>query len=638
MVQGTASIESLVKQLPHFLLDLNPEIFLSDNYVVLDFETTIIDKGSPYVSENSIVCSSWKCGPSHEAFTGQSRYLQANEFNQQELVDAILSADFWVAHNTKFEYGWLERCALPLEATLGFCTMLAEYVLLGNRSNPQMLSLERCLKRRKMKTKAGIGKQLLKAGICPSTWPERWLKPYSLQDTDGGEELFLSQRKALVQYDKLKTLFTRCIFTAPLVDIEKNGMHLDPDRSPKLQKDYNVELSRLRGEIDKITGGANPGSHPQMRKVLYEDLKFPKPAIKDKKFWGKPDKEGNPVPTTSNDYIETLKGGTQKQKKFLKLKGEHSKVVAALTKCLNKFTDCINETDDHILTAAMNQAVTVTQRLSSSGKNYKAQFQNFPRIFKPLFSARHEGWSMVEIDQAQLEYRVAVWYGQDKNGLDDILNQVDSHSITATTIFGKRFVEEPVASIRKQIRTEAKAHTFKPLYGGKSGTPDEVRYYEAFEAKHYGVVAAQKEWKKSALNTGKVTIPSGLTFYFPGTKILDNGYITNSTNICNYPVQSLATADIVPVGVTYQWHLMRIARLVSFLVNTIHDSSLGEVHPDEIEIYGKIGEYAFVDLVYTYLTKVYDIDFNVPLEAEVEVNKNWSDNADWREKYLHEKA
>ncbi|MCP5005494.1 MAG: hypothetical protein GY941_16385 [Planctomycetes bacterium] len=601
---------------------------MSDNYVVVDFETTIIDKGSPYDKENSIVCASYKCGKGHKHYTSRPEYHKSNEYGQTVLVERIEQADFWVAHNTKFEYGWLERCGLPLSNTLAFCTLLAEYVLLSNRSKPQKLSLDRCLARRGMASKDSLGKALLGAGVCPSVWPERWLKPYSLQDVVAGEELFLHQRRVLAQQNKLRTLFTRCIFTPPLVDIEKNGMHLDDQRVPILYKNYNNRLGKLRTEIDKITGGANPKSYPQMRKVLYEDLKFALP--KDKKWF-----TAGGEPTTKYEYIETLKPKNKKQRMFKIIKQEYGKVYDALSKSLKKFQDCITQTEDNILTASLNQAVTVTQRLSSTGKNFKAQFQNFARIFKPLFCARYEGWDIGEIDQAQLEYRVAVFLGQDEAGIYDIQHKVDSHTFTADEIFGAKFtVLDDASSERKNYRTKAKAHTFKPLYGGESGTKDEKRYYKAFKEKHKGITKVQNEWKMSAVNTGKVQCPSGLTFYFPGTRILEDGYVTNSTNICNYNVQSFATADIVPIGVTYQWHLMRAAKMESFLVNTIHDSSIGEVHPEEKELYREIGEFAFVDVVYDYLKKVYDVEFNVPLEAECEFNRNWADSESWRREYL----
>jgi len=186
----------------------------------------------------------------------------------------------------------------------------------------------------------------------------------------------------------------------------------------------------------------------------------------------------------------------------------------------------------------------------------------------------------------------------------------------------------------KELRTDAKAHTFKPLYGGKSGTADEVRYYTAFCKKHTGVTKVQEQWKMDAINTGKVRCASGLIFYFPNTRIKEDGYVTNSTNICNYNVQSFATADIVPIGVTFQWYLMRAAALHSFLINTVHDSAVAEVKDDEAEIFTEIAEYAHVPVVVEYLKKVYDIDFNVPLEVEVQMSENWNDSQAWREEYL----
>jgi DNA polymerase I-like protein with 3'-5' exonuclease and polymerase domains len=431
------------------------------------------------------------------------------------------------------------------------------------------------------------------------------------------------------------TAFTRNIFTPVIYDIEERGMHIDEERVKPVHRDYHTRLKALRIQIDKITGGANPKSPKQMIEVLYEQLKFKKPADTPqnrRKKWITP--AGSP--TTSFDYIQTLKPNNKTQKRFLELKKEYGKVSDALSKCLNKFVQCVDETEDHILTATLNQTITATQRLSSTGKNYGAQFQNFPRIFKPLFSAREEGWYMGEIDQAQLEYRVAVWFGQDEVGIYDIEHKVDSHSFTAEHIFGTEFTRLTDKDPQfKKLRTNAKAHTFKPLYGGQSGTANEVRYYKAFKKKHKGITAVQEEWKREACNSQKVQIPSGLWFYYPGTRINASGYVQNTTKICNYPVQSFATADIVPIGVTYQWHLMRLANMKSYLVNTIHDSSIGEVHPDEVDQYAEIGSYAFVNLVYEYLQKVFNVEFNVPLEAEAEFNKNWNDSPDWQEEYLH---
>jgi len=618
-------INELYNDLPTWLNPPDYSRYLSDNYVVVDFETTNLDKGSPYDRDNRIVSGQWKCGPDHEEFTGTTEYIRGNEYELGRLVEAIEQADFWVAHNSKFEYGWLERCGLPLEKSLAWCTQLGEYVIRSNR--PGLLNLDACLARRGYKSKDRLGKLLLKCGICPSIWPESWLEKYAKPDVYLTERLFLDQREAIVRTNKLGCIFTRNIFTPVLVDIEKNGLCLDKERVEILYRDYHHKMQDLESQLVELIGGANLNSPKQMRQVLYEDFKFKEPTAA--KWLGK-----NGDPTTKSDYILTLKPKNKKQAKLQSLQKEASNVGAALSKALNKFMDCVTERDDNILFAALIQTRTATQRLASLGKEYKAQMQNIHRIFKPLFKAREEDWLVGEFDQAQLEYRVAVFLGQDEAGMKSIVEKIDRHAITATKIFGDEFVNPSSKERRDELRTDAKADTFKPLYGGQSGTPGQVAYYEAFKAEHTGIVTAQTKWKHDALNTGRVRIPTGLTFYFPNTKMTKTGYITNSTNICNYPVQSLATADIVPVMVTYMWYFMRAAKLQSFLVNTVHDSAIAEIHPDETKVMEDIASHSGTDVVIKYLKHVYNIDFNVPLEVESKFASHWNDSEYWRKKYL----
>ena len=612
-------------KLPPWLNPPDYSRYLSDNYVVLDFETTLADDPTAYVKSNQIVCATFRGGPKHPTIAGQTLFVYGNEYCQEGLVEALEKADFWVAHNSKFEYGWLERCGLPLEKSLSWCTQIAEYVIKSNRRGN--IDLASCLRRRGMASKDKLGSLLLKNGVCPSLWPIEWISRYNIADVDTCEKLFLHQREAMKKTGKIGTLFTRCIFTPCLVDIEKNGLCLDKERVERLHDTHATALAKVVQATEELIGGANMRSPKQMAKVLYEDFGFKVPT--DSKWLGK-----NGDPTTKSEYINSLPPKNKKQKALQDLQKKYSQINAALTKSLTKFLACVRETDDGILYAELLQTRTDTQRLASRGKYYRAQMQNFARIFKPLFKARYDGWFIGELDQAQLEYRVAVFLGQDEAGLDSIIQGVDRHAVTAEKIFGKRFTEPKSKAERDFLRTDAKSRTFKPLYGGESGTNAEKEYYAAFKAEHKGVVAAQTQWKTSALNSGRVTIPSGLTFYFPDTKITETGYITNSTSICNYPVQSFATADIVPVMVTGMWYAMRGRKLKSFLVNTIHDSVITETHPEEKEIISELGELFGTKFVYIYLKEIYNVDFNVPLEVETKFASHWNDSEYWRDKYL----
>ncbi len=115
---------------------------------------------------------------------------------------------------------------------------------------------------------------------------------------------------------------------------------------------------------------------------------------------------------------------------------------------------------------------------------------------------------------------------------------------------------------------------------------------------------------------------SGLIFYYPKVKITRSGYVEYSTNIKNYPVQSLATAEIIPVAVTYMWH--RMQHLEAFMTNTIHDSIITEEPAYDTEELNCIANIAFTDDVYKYLKEVYNIDFDVELAVDNNTYNNWS--------------
>jgi DNA polymerase I-like protein with 3'-5' exonuclease and polymerase domains len=101
--------------------------------------------------------------------------------------------------------------------------------------------------------------------------------------------------------------------------------------------------------------------------------------------------------------------------------------------------------------------------------------------------------------------------------------------------------------------------------------------------------------------------------------------VSHFTQIKNYPVQSFATADIVPIA------LLHIDKLLdgmqSCVVNTVHDSIVIDVHPDEekrvIQIIQETND-ALPDLIAIR----WGLAFNVPLELEAKIGPNWLDTKD----------
>ena len=610
-------------QLPDHIASPNPELLMSDSYAVVDVETTNLEKGNASIAENQLVllCVKYSGDPVVYRHWG-------NEYEIQDVVQKISEKTLLVAHNSKMELKWLARAGMDLTQVVPYCTLIGEYLLKSNRRGALDLGT--------VSAKYGLGTKdiycnlLMKGGVCPSEMPRSILEGRCVKDVLQTEGIFLQQRELLRGSGLLACAYTRNIFTPVLADIELMGLQLDVDRVREIRKETILEYNKVLAELGEYIGDANPNSGPQMAYLLY-GIK-PKnekliPDVKHLNFKQARDHRGNIIttpagaPATSTDIIKKLKATTKRQKEFQRLWSEHARLDADLGKALDKFAKCCDEADG-LLFAQFNQAITATTRLSSSGVRYNVQFQNLARKFKPLFCSRHrdKGWTIGEIDGAQIEFRVAGYLGQDYQVYDDLVNEADIHKFTASQLNGCTEDE-----VNKEMRTLAKADTFKPLYGGMSGTEAQVRYYTAFREKYSGVTAAQDEWKTEALRTRKVVMPTGYIFYFPGTKMMNDGYITNSTQICNYPVQYLATGEIVPIGVTYLWHKMKASQMQSFLVNTVHDSAIAELCPGEEDTFRDLGQQAMTIDTYEYMEKVYGIQFNIPLGTGCEYGEHWAE-------------
>jgi len=250
--------------------------------------------------------------------------------------------------------------------------------------------------------------------------------------------------------------------------------------------------------------------------------------------------------------------------------------------------------------------------------------QNMPRggtfPVKRVFISRWKGGKIMEADFGQLEFRVAAYLSQDKTAIKEVIEGFDVHQYTADIITNAG---------QATGRQNAKMHTFAPLYGasGYGRTPAEAEYYTHFMHKYRGIAEWHKKLATEALSERKITTPSGRQFAFPDVSRRRDGTVTNFTMIKNYPVQSFATADIVPVALLMMEKTMKEKGLVSCIVNTVHDSMVIDVHPDEqTEMLAVVSEVES-KLVSTVNT-LWDIDFNLPLSLEAKMGNNWLDQVD----------
>jgi len=296
--------------------------------------------------------------------------------------------------------------------------------------------------------------------------------------------------------------------------------------------------------------------------------------------------------------------------------------LSAVDTYLSSFVEGIHNfvKQDGKLHVSLLQHRTATGRLSGANPN----MQNMPRggtfPVKRVFKSRWDGGKIVEADFAQLEFRVAAFLSQDRTAIEEVTTGFDVHSYTAKVITdaGQRI-----------SRQDAKSHTFAPLYGasGFGRTPAEAAYYEQFTKKYSGIAKWHKELAREALGTGKIRTPSGREFSFPDVVRRSNGSVTYFTQIKNFPVQSFATADIVPISLIYIDKMLGINQMQSCIVNTVHDSIVIDVHPNEKEKVLRVIKAANESLI-EIVNRKWNIDFNLPLLLEAKIGDNWLDTVD----------
>lgn len=615
-------------------LNFDVGVYQSENYIVLDFETTNRNKGSFVDPENRVVLSCWALGPEHPLRKGDDdvrsteqpisarslpssirgirsasaanrngtvRSCFGNEFQQQELLESVRRADFIIAHHAKFECGWLARSGIDLRSLIVWDTMIGEYVLAGNRRLKGGLSLDATLERRSIGSKMSYVSALIHGGVCPSEIPTRELEQYCIRDVERTCDLFLRQRREVLELGLDRVLYARCVQTPMLADTETRGVQIDEGLVRSEHLVYSGRFGAADHALAAAFGSINWNSPKQIIELVYDRLGFEE--VKD--YRGKPIRTKTGNKSTGEEVLARLKQHTDNQHQFLKLYKPLVEIKRE-TGILESLLGCVNE-DNGRLYAQFNQAVTQNHRLSCTGGKWGLQFQNFPRAFKRLFRARYPGWVVVEGDCPQLEFRTGADLAGDPVARADILGRVDVHEFTS--------------NVTGFSRQDSKPHTFKPLYGGRSGPPRLVKYYDAFRARYSGIYNAQMEWVYEVLRHKQLRIASGLIFYWPDTELTHSGYITNTPSIFNYPISSFATADISQLSLLLVWHLL--ADMDAFIVNTVHDSGVLECPQEELDKVREIMVECYTIRIYDVLRKLYGYDFKLPLGVGIKAGVNW---------------
>ena len=279
---------------------------------------------------------------------------------------------------------------------------------------------------------------------------------------------------------------------------------------------------------------------------------------------------------------------------------------------------------DGILHTQFNQCITATGRLSSTTPN----LQNMPKRGFPVRKAvisRFENGEIIEIDYSGIEFVMAGELSRDPQIISDVMNGKDLHKQTASIIY--QCSEDEVS---KDLRQASKKFSFAPIYGGLGvGEADHVRsYFTEFFNIYKGLGAYHQRLAAGVLKNGHVQIFSGRQFYWPNVKRLRGNRTTNYTQIVNYPVQSAATADIVPLACIRALRRFKELGLRSKLILTVHDSLVCDVPPEEVQQVREALIWATEGVV-DEVKERWGYEFALPLKTETSHGINWLDQAEY---------
>lgn len=209
--------------------------------------------------------------------------------------------------------------------------------------------------------------------------------------------------------------------------------------------------------------------------------------------------------------------------------------------------------------------------------------------------------------------------------IDEIVAKLDIHTDNALRMFGSKDDE---------VRTTAKILTFRMLYGGsayaffmdnKMPRFTLERWEEIvfqFWSKYRGLKRRHEDWIKEVYRTGRLVNPSGRWFKFHKQKRDDGSWGYSRTQIVNYPVQSLATGDIIPLAVAVANSRVRKLGGKTVFVNQVHDSLIYDCPESEVEQVARVVVDVMNDLP-SLIHKYLGFEFNVPLTVEAKVGTSW---------------
>lgn len=634
-------------------------------FVAIDVETTLngnedIGLAHPMSPDNRVILF----GISN---TGGGFRVTDNPKDFKRAVGELIGLEpTYCGHNISFDLLYLYRESIHLKEVFQrhkiWDTQIAEYILSGQRT--KFSSLDELSIKYGLPVKDDKIKAYFQAGLGSDKIPREELEPYLKQDLTNTWFIAHEQYEEAVKEGQLTLILTQMEALHATTEMMYNGLHID---KPKLDE-YTVEVVNnyvevklnledvARGHIEDINspkqwsqfffGGSRKVKIKEevgiykngntKYKLVEKTIKIP-PFIK---YVPDPEKVSAKTGQISVDdsVLSDMLNHTIDAKaislinqllKYRELSKQLSTYVQGLSKHI--IGDFIH--------GKLNHTATVTGRLSSTSPNLQ-NISNNP--IKQIFTSRFNDGFIVEVDFNQLEVVALAHVTRDKQLIADIGGGADIHSELYKDMFGKY----PTKEERKPF----KARTFQLIYGAGAKAISKQAGCSLDEAKKFVDVFYTRypkvgEWHKDfaaevernstylrgadglleKLKTYVLKTETGRKFtfkeYYSESSWSAKTYNFSPTELKNYPIQGLATGDIVPMmlGIIFK---KLVGREDVKMVNTIHDSLMFDVKKEAVvnfilEITDTLKE------THKYFNEIFKTPLALKLNAGASYGINW---------------
>ena len=571
-------------------------------------------------------------------------------------------------HNLAFDLMYLyktnEVLRDELQGRLIWDTQLAEYILSAQQT--KWSSLDELSIQYGLPVKDDKIKKYFEKGLGSDKIPPAELIPYLEQDVTNTAKIAVYQYKRAMEAGQLTLIQTQMEALHATTEMQFNGLHIDKERLDE----YTVEVVNNYVEVKLDL--------EEMSKGHLEDINSPKQWSQF--FFGGTKK------VKVKEEVGVYKNGNTKYKMmektlkiepFIRYVPDPEKVSAktgqvsvddavlndmlkhtfdakaiAIINGLLKYRELSKQLSTYVqglskhiigdfIHGKLNHTATVTGRLSSTNPNLQ-NISNNP--IKQIFTSRFKDGRIVEVDFNQLEVVALAHVTKDLQLIHDISSGKDIHSELYKDMFGRY----PTKEERKPF----KARTFQLIYGAgakaiskQAGCSfDEAKkFVDVFYTRYGSVAAWHQGFAETVEKLSKYELDddgfrekvktyihhteTGRKFcfkeYYSDSTWSSRTYNFSPTELKNYPIQGLATGDIVPMMLGIIFRQLKNRDDVK-MVNTIHDSLMFDVELDSVtpfieEITGILKN------THSYFEDIFKKPLALKLNAGASVGINWFD-------------